>query len=172
MASNNNTLQDELGEYEDWIELYNSSDSAVSLEGIYLTDRKDNLVKWRYSGSASLQPGAYRLFFCDEDTEQGVFHTNFKLAAEGEYAALVARNGSTILDSLTFPAQKSDTSYGRSISNENVWGFMQPTPDLANNSLVGIEDEPVVPSEFRLTAYPNPFNPATNIEYSVPGKSQ
>ena len=168
MASNSSTLQDEMGEYDDWIELYNSADTVISLNGIYLTDNKDNNTKWQYTGQTTMDPGSYLIIYCDEDTEQGVFHTNFKLASEGEYLALVARDGRTILDSLSYPRQKADTSYGRSISDSNEWGFMQPTPDAANNSPVGIEDEAFVPGDFSLTAYPNPYNPETTIRYSLP----
>jgi spore coat protein CotH len=168
MALNTHALQDEAGEYDDWIELYNSSDTTINLEGIYLTDKKDNLTKWRYTGSASMAPGSYRIFFCDEDTEQGVFHTNFKLAAQGEYLALVAEDGKTILDSLTYPAQYPDTSYGRGFSNVDAWGLMMPSPDESNNLIVSIEDEPFIPGQFSLTAYPNPFNPATTIIYNIP----
>ena len=46
MAKNESTLADGNGVYSDWIELYNSSDTPVSLTGWYLTDSSDTLTKW------------------------------------------------------------------------------------------------------------------------------
>ena len=43
MAANTATLADEDGDYTDWIELFNTSYSATSIEGCYLTDDPDDL---------------------------------------------------------------------------------------------------------------------------------
>ncbi len=46
MASNTATVTDEAGEYDDWIELYNTGAQAVDLSGWFITDNPDNLDKW------------------------------------------------------------------------------------------------------------------------------
>jgi hypothetical protein len=38
LASNSNSIRDEDGEHEDWIEIFNSGPAAVNLLGCYLTD--------------------------------------------------------------------------------------------------------------------------------------
>ena len=38
MADNDNVLQDEDGDYSDWIEIHNVSSNAINLNGWYLTD--------------------------------------------------------------------------------------------------------------------------------------
>ncbi|MBN2132757.1 MAG: lamin tail domain-containing protein, partial [Sedimentisphaerales bacterium] len=38
MAANNTSIQDSLGDYDDWIEIYNAGETAVDLAGYYLTD--------------------------------------------------------------------------------------------------------------------------------------
>ena len=47
MAGNETTLEDpdEPGDYPDWIELYNGEETAVSLEGFYLTDSAAELTQ-------------------------------------------------------------------------------------------------------------------------------
>ena len=45
MASNGSSLVDEDGDNSDWLEIHNEGDSAVSLEGMYLTDDPENLTR-------------------------------------------------------------------------------------------------------------------------------
>ncbi len=49
MAANTRTIEDpcEPGEFPDWIELYNASDSAIVLNGLYLTDDVNEPTKWQ-----------------------------------------------------------------------------------------------------------------------------
>ncbi len=49
MAANTRTIQDpcESDEYPDWIELYNASNSAIALNGLYLTDDVNDPTKWQ-----------------------------------------------------------------------------------------------------------------------------
>ena len=46
MASNTRTLAD-AGQYEDWIELYNTSSQTVDVGGMYLTDDLTDPTKWQ-----------------------------------------------------------------------------------------------------------------------------
>ena len=47
VTNNNGDLLDEDGDPSDWIELLNTSETPISLEGYYLTDEEDNLKKWK-----------------------------------------------------------------------------------------------------------------------------
>ena len=46
MAENDSFIQDNYGEYDDWLELYNASGATVDLGGMYLTDDLDDPSKW------------------------------------------------------------------------------------------------------------------------------
>ena len=58
LASNDGVIQDEDGDYSDFIELYNRGDAAVNLGGWYLSDEATELTKWRFP-SVNLAPGQY-----------------------------------------------------------------------------------------------------------------
>src|SRR6266699_1941985 len=91
MADNTHTLRDEDGAYEDWIEIYNTSSSPVNLDGWYLTDDADNLTGWRFPRT-NLNAGSFLVVFASGKNRRAPgapLHTDFKLAAAGDYLALV-----------------------------------------------------------------------------------
>ena len=63
MSSNVSILPDEDGEYVDWIELYNGSDSTIDLNGFGLSDDIANLYRWIFP-EVFISPGQYLLVFC------------------------------------------------------------------------------------------------------------
>ena len=50
-ASNFDSHLDNYGEYEDWVELYNTTNSDVDLNGWYLSDKANNATKWQFPSS-------------------------------------------------------------------------------------------------------------------------
>ncbi len=168
MADNDNTIPDPAGEYDDWFELYNPTQDSVLLTGKYLTDKPDQLSKWQFTQpNLYLNPGEYLLIWCDEDSGQAGIHTNFALSKGGEYVAIVETDGVSIIDSITFYQQRTDTSYGRYPDATGSWYFMEnPTPG-SSNVISNVEEE-IIPSGYSLNIYPNPFNPTTTIQYQIP----
>ena len=168
MADNDSVFADPNGEYDDWIELFNPTANAITLTGKYLTDKEDNLSKWEFTEpNLVLNPNEFLIIWCDQDSGQIGIHTNFALSANGEFIALVDSDGVTVIDSISFGPQTTDISFGRYPDATNNWSFLFPTPG-APNSITSVEDEELIPSEFNIRAYPNPFNPSTNIRYSIP----
>jgi len=132
MASNDDTLFDEDGEAEDWIELHNTGSSAVNLIGWYLTDDEDDLTAWSFP-SVTLNANEYLVVFAsnkDRSVSGSELHTNFKLSAGGEYLALVQVGGITINSEYApeYPEQATDISYGGNLY------YVDPTPGAPNNA--------------------------------------
>jgi len=168
LALNDSTNSDASGEFDDWLELFNQTSETIDLSGMYLTDDNTNLAKWQFPEGYSIQPGKHLIVWCDNDEEQIGLHTNFKLSGGGEFVALTERDGITAVDSITFPEQSADISYGRYPDAGSEWTFMQPTPGSKNEPIVDVKDEKLI-LDFKLFQnYPNPFNPTTVIKYSVP----
>ena len=142
MADNASTLRDASGQYEDWIEIHNTGQDAIDLDGWHLTDDPTELDKWEFP-SQILPAGAYLTVFAsgrDLVAPDAELHTNFKLTSDGEYLALTQDNPSAMdpdaIDIATefapaYPAQLEDISYGNDLYFEN------PTPGAANST--GVE---------------------------------
>jgi hypothetical protein len=135
MASNDETLLDEDGSSSDWIEIWNPDERAVDLGGLYLTDATNNLRKWQLPAITLAADERLVVFASGENrvAVPGQLHANFKLAAEGEYLALVGADGITVLtEFLTkFPVQFRDVSYGVGDFGEGY--FTTPTPGAENS---------------------------------------
>ena len=138
LANNVSINMDESGEYDDWIELYNADDEAINIGGLFLTDDAENLEKWMIPFDTEIQAQSFLLLWCDEDQEQGEFHTNFKLSGAGESLFLVNFDGVTILNSITFATQSANISYGRMPDGGAEWQYFgNPTPGSFNSASSG-----------------------------------
>ena len=135
MASNNTFLQDpqESSDYPDWIELYNGTDNILNIGNMYLTDNPDSFTKWRIPEGVSIPANGYLLFYADNDTIQGERHTGFKLNADLGIILLINRDGTTIIDSVSYCCQERDMSYGRYPDGAQSWYLnAEPTPNKPN----------------------------------------
>jgi len=151
MADNDNYIADEYGNYSDWVELYNGDTEAIFLADYYLTDKLDNPDKWQMP-EIFLEPGAFILFWADDEENLGERHTNFKLSKEGE--AIGIFNGlEEVVDEITFNAQTTDVSSGRETDGASNWiFFVQATPGESNNHNVLTDFE----WNYGNLVYPNP----------------
>jgi hypothetical protein len=136
MADNRRTLHDEDGDDSDWIELFNGGETTASLKGWFLTDVRTNLAKWQFPDVA-LPPNGFLVVFAsqkDKTLSTGRLHTNFKLATEGEYLALVSPDTNIVSEfTPTYPQQFTDISYGRVRGAPQSHGyFTKPTPGAPN----------------------------------------
>ncbi|MEZ4686553.1 MAG: CotH kinase family protein [Bacteroidia bacterium] len=125
-------MQDEDGDYSDWIELHNPTASSIDLNGWYISDDATEPDKWEFP-AMRLAPNAYLVIFASGKDRQGTtLHTNFKLSASGEDLLLTEPDGTTIVFSFQgqFPVQTADTSYG---FWNGQWIYMDnPTPGFPN----------------------------------------
>jgi len=138
LAQNAHTLADESKEYDDWIELYNPTASPIDVGGFYLTDTLDNPKLWQIPTgrpqSTTIGPGGYLLIWADMATTGSALHAGFKLDAAGEAIGLFGKDGITLVDSVVFPEQRVDVSYGRDPDGSSQWlYFGVPTPGKPNS---------------------------------------
>jgi hypothetical protein len=125
MADNATTQADQNGEYDDWIELYNPSSSAISLNGCHLSDKFSNPGKWTFPDT-SIAANGYLVIWADEDGSQQGLHANFQLSKSGE-AVIFSDADMRVIDSLTFGLQVTDISTGRCPNGGGTFVAMVPS---------------------------------------------
>lgn len=154
LAANDAGLADDDGAFSDWIEIHNPDDLPVSLAGYSLTDNPADLRRWRFPAVA-LDPGAYLVVFAsgkDRPDPGAPLHTNFQLSSAGEYLALVAPDGVTVVSAFApaFPPQFEDTSFGPGPNGPPpAWSYFRtPTPGAPNapGERAGPVVQPLVPN--------------------------
>ena len=112
MAVNNAILQDEDGDYPDWIEIHNPDTTEASLDGWCLTDDMEEPLKWAFP-KMGISPGGYLVVFAsgkDRDSLKTRLHTNFKLGSGGDFLALVKPGGKQFATVFapSYPGQSPD----------------------------------------------------------------
>ena len=63
-GANYDSHQDNYGEYEDWLEIYNPTITAIDLNGWYLSDKTNNPAKWVFPSSFDIPAGGVAIVYC------------------------------------------------------------------------------------------------------------
>ena len=157
MSNNVSVAADPADNFEDWIELYNTTNYPISTNGLFLTDTLSNIHKWALPNH-TIYPDSYFIIWADEDGSQGAQHANFKLSNLGE-RIILSNQDSSIIDSVTYLPQSDDISFGRSPNGSGPFNMLTPTFGANNdfpNSIENIMQKVIV--------YPNPFTDILCLE--------
>lgn len=158
MAVNTSTVADGQGDYDDWIELYNTTSNYLDLSNLYLSDLIASPLQWEIPANTIIAPNDYLIIWADNDTTDSGLHANFKLSSGGEDLILSYANG-TVIDQVTFPIQSDAITYGRYVNGTGSFTYLYPTY-TTENALLGIED---YSNENHFNLFPNPTNGILNI---------
>ncbi len=139
MADNSTTLVDEDGAFSDWIEIRNTSASAIDLTGWHLSDDETNTNKWTFP-SEVLASNSFLIVWAsgkDKRVSGQNLHTNFGLSQDGEYLGIF-RPDETLEFEWTpnYPSQFEDISFGLPNNNVDPPGvyFSSPSPGSLNGA--------------------------------------
>ena len=135
MASNSSTVQDQDGEFDDWIELYNTTNSTIDLSGYFLSDDTEVLDKYMLPQGTTIPANGYLIIWADNDVEQSGLHANFRLSAIEEAAFLADRNVN-VIDEVLFNQQNTDVSFARFPNGTGDFIAQAPTFNENNNNAV------------------------------------
>jgi len=151
-CSNYNITQDNYGQYEDWVELYNSGGTAFNLAGYYLSDDINNTTMWQFPAGVSVPAGGFIIVWASgrDEYSGGNIHTNFRLTQQKptpEYLVFANSSG-TVLESYNLHnyITQMNNSNGRATNGATTWSvFTNPTPGASNSttSYARYADKPV-----------------------------
>src|SRR6185369_10521499 len=127
---------DEFGDHDDYLEIYNPSQTAVDMSGMYLTDTLSFPAQYEIPSGVSIPAGGHLVFWCDSTPGQGPRHTNLNLLrSPGEQIGLfdTEENEFAQIDALTYGSQTTDVPVGRYPDGATT-GFvsMPATPSAVN----------------------------------------
>ena len=160
MSNNVSIAADPSANFEDWVELYNTTDFPISTNNLYLSDNLTNLLKWDLPNHVIPAHGYY-VIWADEDGNQGEEHANFKLSNAGEIITM-SNADSTFIDDVSYQMQNIDVAYGRSPNGIGDFTMLTPTFNSSNDMTSVITDQEV--NVF--SASPNPFTDCLTINTS------
>jgi uncharacterized repeat protein (TIGR02543 family) len=118
--------------FDGWVEIYNPTDEAAGLAGLYLSDNTTNLKQWRMPNTIGVIPAkGFRLLWLDSN-EVNANNATFKLDTDGGTLYVSDANGN-LITSATFPACKERVSYARTTDAGDTWAeTAYPTPGYTN----------------------------------------
>ena len=107
VSDNEGVFIDELGETDDYVELYNASDRTLRLSDYVIVNKKEHALP-----AIDLAPGAVQLLWADDSPEQGALHLPFKVSSSGEALALVRHDGYEV-DRVLVPPLEQHHAFSR-----------------------------------------------------------
>ena len=150
MATQTKTIRDGL-DYDDYVELYNGSEVAIDLAGLWLSDRPFQPQGWKFPDGSRIEAGAYLLVWTDDDGGQcprppsrlddgqkcpdptdsslDSYHTNFALDSSRDQIYIFDRdeNGHGVVHGFEFALQLPDVALAL-IPNGDRSGTFQAGP--------------------------------------------
>jgi hypothetical protein len=132
LALNETGLVDSAGQFEDWVELFNTSSEAQDISFHHLSDSADAPFLYTFPEDTFIEPGGFHIVFLDGEPLQGGDHAGFGLSGAGDSIRFNAPDGAA-LDSHTFDAQTVDVSLARVPDGTGDFVAQSPTPEAPNS---------------------------------------
>lgn len=129
---------------DDWMELYNTTDKDIDIEGMYLSDNANKPQKYKIQpaeGISTIVPANGRLLVWADGREQkSQLHAPFKLAnADGSMVTLQSADGSW-KDVIRYDAHDGKETFGRYPDGANHVSVMS-VPTIGKSNILSTYDQ-------------------------------
>ena len=137
ISAANDIYVNEYGKKNDWVELYNTTDEPIDVEGMFLSNDANNprlciLSKGDTNASTVIPAKGHMVVWCDKLATAQDLHTTFKLSATGGTVAITAADGSWT-DTITYPEHDGFSTIGRyADGSQRIYHLTTPTIGKAN----------------------------------------
>ena len=130
MTHNKRSLFDEYGNYYDFVEIHNSSDSDYEVEGLYISDNKDNLKKYLIPKFLMKKDEYKIIYFAGKKVEYDGAYADFSLSDNDK--EIIISNGEEMIDKVDIVILPDNVSYGKT---KDGWKyFTSATPGAINDT--------------------------------------
>ena len=146
MADNETTVTDQDGEHDDWVEIFNTGESALAMGGYFLSDDASEPDQWTFPDT-TIAAGGYLIIWADDNEDQEGLHANFKLSKSGE-SIILSNPSITVVDEYSFGQQVTDSTTGRFPNGTGDFVLMPPTFGYENSMSTTINYDVLVINEF------------------------
>lgn len=155
MARNVSAVQDEFGEYDEWIEIHNAANYPVDLGGVFLSDDANTPKKWSFPAGTTLPALGFLVVWADNQPSQGPLHAPLTLNPANGSILLTSRGGLQI-QRARFRNQTANISQGMLQDGFYRWRrFLASSPGAPNSA--GVVNQPALITETHHTPpYPGP----------------
>jgi hypothetical protein len=167
MPDNGSTIEDESGDFDGWLELFNGGLLPINLTGLAISTDLSSQGRWELP-AVMIRPGEHKLVWMDGQEAEGPLHAPLCMYARGDVIRLFApaAAGGMEIDRQEYGEMQADRSMGRSRDGAADWiPQSSPTPGEPNSGLI---PGPVPSAVVLRDNYPNPFNAGTNLIFGVP----
>jgi hypothetical protein len=146
-------ILDGTGHRGPWLEIFNETSAPVSLDGLYLSNSYDDLLRWAFPSGSTVPANGHFIVWLDGRSVAGTVgepHTSFALSVGTAGGVALSRpgvNGPEVIDYLTFPALAADRSFGSypDSGKDSLATFVAPTPGAVNQPNVPTLTEVFMP---------------------------
>lgn len=132
LPSNSDNCPDEVGERNDWVELFNPTDVAIDLGGYSLTDDTATPRKSVIPAGVMIEARSALLFWADATPDQGNTHLTFKFNSKQEAVVLYDPEARQV-DIYRWTDAYSDISFARVPDGTGDW-FRCATPTCGGDN--------------------------------------
>lgn len=136
MVNNRNSIRDDEGDFEDWIEIYNKGDTTINLNGFGLSNDTKQPFLWTFP-DIRIEPKSFILVWASEKNKKELdssLHTNFKLKNKDTSLILTSPDNDWN-DIFMLQPMEYNISYGRMPDGApKFYGFDEGTPYTYNIS--------------------------------------
>ena len=143
VGANNSIYVNEYAKRDDWIELYNTTNEDIDIDGVYLSDDANQPAKYQITGNdgiSTIVPAHGTLVIWASKREQmNQLHAPFKLENSDGRAVIIQAEDGSWTDVLCYNAQGEKQTFGRYPDGGNK-SYLMNIPTIGRSNVLSTYD--------------------------------